>query len=85
MRTTITLDEDLLAEAKTRAARRKTTLSAVIADTLREAFQRAAEPSSALEPLPIFHGDGLVPGVDLNDGGSLWDADDLDEEPGGRP
>jgi len=82
MRTTITLDDRLLAEAKARAAHRGTTLSEVVADALRESFQRPVTGQGSFPPLPIHHGDGLQPGVDLDDGGSLWDLHD--EEAGWR-
>jgi len=82
MRTTITLDDALLSEAKALAASRGTTLSAVIGDALREVFARQAQPRAPLPPLPVFHGDGLMPGIDLDDGGGLWDLQD--EEAGWR-
>ena len=76
MRTTITLDEALLKEAKARAAKRGTTLSAVVADALRMAFEHSRTAPTALPPLPVFHGDGLQPGVTLDDAGALWDQHD---------
>ena len=76
MRTTIALDPELLAEAKARAARRGTTLSEVVADALRASFQRVPQGGELLPELPVFQGDGLQPGVDLDDSGSLWDLDD---------
>lgn len=74
MRTTIRLDDDLLAAAKDRAARNNRTLTAVIEDALRQAFARpkGGEPRHPIE-LPTFRGDpaGLAPGVDLDDSAAL--------------
>lgn len=76
MRTTIRLDDDLLARAKRAAVDRGTTLTAVIEDSLRRALVLAdGEPR---EPFTMrtFHGDGLQPGVDLDDTASLLDLMD---------
>jgi hypothetical protein len=74
MRTTIRLDDDLLAKAKRAAVERGTTLTAVIEDALRRAL--APSPSSRREPfsLPTFRGDGFRPGVDLDDTASVLDV-----------
>lgn len=82
MRTTIRLDDALLEKAKRAALERGTTLTAVIEDALRRALMTA--PTSTREPtsLPTFRGDGLLPGVDLNDTASLLD---LMDEPVARP
>jgi Arc/MetJ family transcription regulator len=77
MRTTIRLDDDLLTRAKRAAIERGTTLTAVIEDALRQAL--AVEPARRRKTvsLPTFRGDGLQPGVDLDDTASLLDL--LDE------
>ncbi|HZO50506.1 MAG TPA: CopG family transcriptional regulator [Gaiellaceae bacterium] len=80
MRTTIRLDDDLLTRAKRAAVERGTTLTAVIEDALRRALAPAAR-AKARQELPTFRGDGLQPGVDLDDSASLLDAMD---EPGAR-
>ena len=62
MRTTVDLPDDLLAEAKVRAARERRTLSAVIGDALRASFARRpdVELSRPVE-LPTYgHLDVLV-------------------------
>ncbi len=82
MRTTITLDDHVLSTAKIRAEQRGTTLSAVVEDALREVFSRPVPGVETLAPLPAFRGDGLQPGVDIADGGALWDLHD--EEVGWR-
>jgi Arc/MetJ family transcription regulator len=76
MRTTIRLDEDLLAKAKRSASERGTTLTAVIEDALRRALAPGpTQPRERFE-LPTFRGDGLRPGVDLDDTASLLDVMD---------
>lgn len=74
MRTTIKIDDRLLAQAKTRAAESGRTLSAVVEDALREAFARRAAADRPPRPkLPMFRGSRLVPGVDLDDSAALMD------------
>jgi len=76
MRTTIRLDDELLREAKRRAAESGRTLGDVIEDALREALlrHRPDEPRSRVS-LPTFGGGGrgLMPGVDLDDSAALLD------------
>ena len=74
MRTTIRLDNDLFNEVKEYAARSGKTLTAVISDALREAMARyEVSPQQEYISLPVGHGDGLLPGVDLDDTASLLD------------
>jgi hypothetical protein len=75
MRTTVRLDDGLLAQAKEEAARSGRTLTQVIEDSLREALGRPlrTEVAQRRAPLPTFRGNGLQPGVDLDDAGSLLD------------
>ena len=72
MRTTIKIDDALLAEAKARAAQSGRTLNAVVEDALREALRRhsRAERPTRVQ-LPTFAGSRLQPGVDLDDGAAL--------------
>lgn len=74
MRTTIRLDAQLLTEAKKVAAENRTTLTALIEDSLRERLARRNTPRRREKfRFPIFKGDGLQPGVDLDDSASLLD------------
>ena len=74
MRTTIRLDDQLLSEAKKVAADTGRTLSAVIADSLRETLARRRQPIRRRKVrLPTFRGTGLRPGIDLDDSASLLD------------
>lgn len=79
-RTTVRLDDDLLREAKSLAARRGRTLTSLIEDGLREHLSRAGAPAP-VEPvvLPTFRGGGgLRPGVDLDDNAATLEL--LEEE-----
>ena len=74
MRTTITIDEQLLAEAKEAAARSGRTLNAVVEDALRAALSRRDDQRRTGRPaLPTFKGSKLQPGVDLDDSAGLLD------------
>jgi len=74
MRTTIRLNEHLLQQAKRVAASRGTTLTAVIEDSLRAAFaRRTATRRRRRFKFPVFKGNGLRPGIDLDNSASLLD------------
>lgn len=79
MRTTIRLDEALLRGAKEMAVRTGRTLTAVIEDALRESLARAGakKPRQAVR-LVTFMGQGLQPGIDLDDSAALLDAMEQD-------
>jgi Arc/MetJ family transcription regulator len=76
MRTTVRLDDDLLAKAKRAAIERGTTLTAVIEDALRRALAPGHPERRERFELLTFRGDGLRPGVDLDDTSSLLDVMD---------
>jgi hypothetical protein len=79
VRTTLNIEDGLLGEAKRLAARRGTTLTAVLEDALRGEVLRADDtPSRLPAELPAF-GDptaGLLPGVDLDDTAALLELMD---------
>jgi hypothetical protein len=72
IRTTLTIDDSLLAEYKRVAADTHRTLSYVIQDALRETVARRRD-AAARQPvrLPVIGGGGLQPGVDLDDNARL--------------
>jgi hypothetical protein len=72
MRTTINVDDGLLAEAKRRAAERGITLTGLIEDALRETLARRDEADDDAPFATItYRGSGLMPGVDLDDSAAL--------------
>jgi hypothetical protein len=80
MRTTIRLDDALLAEVRSAAARTGRSMTQVIEDALREALARgkSGRPRPR-EKLPTFGGRGLQPGVDLDGSPALLELmDDRD-------
>jgi len=76
MRTTVTIQDALLAEAKRVAAGTGRTLSEFVEDALREALSRRAANTRDAFSMPTFKGDGLRPGVDLDDSAGLLDLMD---------
>lgn len=75
-RTTVRLPDDLLAEAQRHASRTGRSFTQLIADALRYEMQRAAAPRRVCEPLPVYGGNGVRPGVDLSDTSALLDLMD---------
>jgi hypothetical protein len=75
MRTTIRLNEKLLAEAKKYAAESGRTLTSVLEDALRETLARRRVRLKA-KPVRLrtVKGDGVRPGVDLDDSASLLES-----------
>jgi hypothetical protein len=72
IRTTLTIDDHLLAEYKRVAAATHRTLSYVIQDALRETLARRKEAAGQGQVvLPVIGGGGLRPGVDLDDNARL--------------
>lgn len=67
MRTTVNIDEHLLAEAKLIAARTHRTIGSVMEDALRKLIDETPKRDDKPFTLPDFStGGGLRPGVDLN-------------------
>jgi hypothetical protein len=84
MRTTVNLPDPLLVQARRRAAETGRTLTAFIADAVREAVARRREARKHPPArLSTFRGSGLQPGVDLDDSAALQDLiDGTDAAPG---
>ena len=81
MRTTIRLDENLLAEAKQRAARSGMTLTAVIEEALRESFSRRERRDQPPARLPAWGKGWVLPGVDLDDSAALLELMEREDAP----
>jgi hypothetical protein len=78
-RTTVRLPEDLVRQAKRKAAAEGRSLTALIEDGLRRVL-REPEPDRRRRVLPPVSaaGGGLKPGIDLDDMGALQEMDDLE-------
>jgi hypothetical protein len=77
MRTTLDLDDELLAAARKRAADQGTTLTAFVEEALAAAL--APRPAAAAPPYRLewkTHRGRLLPGVNVADRDSLFDAMD---------
>jgi hypothetical protein len=72
MRTTLNIDDRLLAIAKHRAMEQEVSLTLVIEDALHDAFSRAEEKSARIQLLTV-KGAGVKPGIDLDRTSSLLD------------
>lgn len=81
MRTTITIDDGLLEDAKRRAEELDMTLSAMIEDALRERLARAAVTRKPKFKPITFGGDGLQPGITWDEVGRLIDEDEVERLP----
>ena len=82
MRTTIRLDDQLLAEAKALAARTGRTLTSVIEDALRQTLAQG-KTGRRQRPFRMLTsgGGGLRPGVDLDDSAGLLDIMEEGHDP----
>jgi hypothetical protein len=80
MRTTVRIDDELLAEAKALGLRTGRTLTKVIEDALRESVARDRVPGE-VEPfeLPTFGEGGTMPGVNLDSWAELLDLMERDD------
>ncbi len=81
MRTTVNLDDHLLAQAKELAARSHRTLTSVLEDALREVLSRSGgEPRRGRIRLPVSdRAPGVRPGVDLDSSAALLDLMERDD------
>ncbi len=81
MRTTVTIDDTLYADAKVHAAMSGRAVGSVIEDALRDYLERvaSAQPSD-FAPLPTMSSGGVRPGIDLNDMSAIYEV--LDEGQG---
>lgn len=80
MKTTLNLNDQLLADAKALAARQRTSLTRLIEEGLQMRLRAQAKPASrGRVRLPVFKGrGGLVEGVDPLSNKALLDALDND-------
>lgn len=79
MKTTLDIDDELLARAKAASAREKKTLTALIEEGLRLRLRRRPAATRKRAPLPVFAGrGGLVAGIDPTSNRSMLAATDDD-------
>ena len=81
-RTTVRLDDDLMAEVKRFAIANGTTIQRVIEDGLRLVLRRPTADERRKFRLVTFTGKGVHPGIDIDNSASLYDL--MDEEKYGR-
>lgn len=78
MRTTVAIDDELLAAARQRARSRGVTLGRVIEAALRRELS-SGEPRGSAPAVPVFEGGtGPRPGIDLTSNRNLAEALDRD-------
>ncbi len=80
MRTTVTIDDDLLRRARAEALSSGRSLGDVVDDGLRVLFGNRDRGARVVVTLPTFGGSGLRPGVDLEDKDALAELLDLSDE-----
>jgi hypothetical protein len=73
MRTTVRLDQELLAQAKALAARTHRTLNELIEQALRARIEVERSAQRPAGSIPTFSGRGPRPGIDINDTSTLLD------------
>jgi hypothetical protein len=86
-RTTVRIDDQLLADAKALAAREHRSLNSVIEDALRQLLNRRADRGDRERvELPVYGEEGGRPLVDMSPEGvrTLLEEDDLERYFGGR-
>ena len=77
MRTTVRLNDALLSQAKREAARRNTTLTALIESGLRLALAAGSKKKHSPVDLPVSKATGGVwPGIDISNNAELLDIMD---------
>lgn len=82
MRTTIRINDQLLRDAKARAAQMGCSLTSLIEDCLRQTLSRQAPDFKRDQvKLHVVSGKGLKPGVDLDDSAKLLDILEMDDVP----
>lgn len=75
MRTTLNIDDQILATAKHRAIEQGVPLTRIVENALREAFFKTEENSKEIHLLTV-KGPGVKPGIDLDHTSSLLDIMD---------
>lgn len=77
MRTTVNIDDDVLRQARTRAAAEGRTLGQLITDALRERLARRPAKGRARYRAVTAGEGGVHPGIDITSNAAVRDAMDL--------
>lgn len=72
MKTTLVIDDAIMVRLKAEAARRGTTISALVEGALRRMLEAPSKPAPTLPPLPTFDGGEMR--VDVADREALYAA-----------
>lgn len=80
MRTTLSIDDVLLARAKRRATEQGVTLGSFVEQALREHFS-APRVRGTVPAVPTYDGGEMKAGIDPSSNRDLWDALDEAEPP----
>lgn len=78
MRTTVSIDDHVLRQAKQAAAAEGRTLSELVTESLRERMARRAAPARRSIKLPTAGEGGVLPGVDLSNNAAVRDIMDFE-------
>lgn len=82
MRTTLSIHDGLYADIKKLAKESNRSISSIVHDFLLESLIRRSNRSRDPVELPVFHGTGTRPGVDITDNaGLLAIMEDKDDGP----
>ena len=74
MRTTVSIEDEVLARAKANALKRKCSLSELVNEALLQSFSTETRSrSNTPVRLTTVKGSGLAPGIQLNDNAALLD------------
>ena len=76
MKTTLNIDDRVMARIKAAAANRDVTMSYLVESALRR-FLEEPSPASPIKPLPVFDGGGFL--VDISDRDALYRAMEEDD------
>jgi len=75
------MDDALMADTKRHALETDRTVTALIQDAVVALIHRErGMQSPRVIDFPVFHGDGVYPGIDINHNASLLEAMELPEE-----
>lgn len=74
MRVTMNFDDELLRRLKKRKAKLGLTVTAQVQDAVRMYLANCEEAPRPETDLPVFHGSGVLPGIDLNNSAALLDV-----------